>query len=276
MSGFIILEGEAPTFGLDAFNSRPMVPSSLWLESGGEQYTWTDIWFTNHIVQAIIATAVVIGLWLILSHKPKVVPSKRQWSGEYLYNVVRNGIARDILGEHYLKYVPWLLTLFTFILVNNLFGEFFVFMFPTFSKIGFAWGLAILSWVLYNAVGIKNHGFIGYFKKMTIPAGVPKPLLILIIPLEFLANFITRPITLTLRLFANLFAGHLLVLIFVAGGSWLLTYTKDNFVYNVAGGVTLLVSFGVFALELFIGFLQAYIFTILTTQYVASAHAEQH
>ena len=275
-TGLIALEGDAPSFGVEQFESRPLFPSHLWESTEGAQYTWTDIWITNHIALAVIGAALVIAFWLIVSHKMTVVPGKRQWAGEYVYNMLRNGIGRDMIGESYQKYVPWLVALFSFIVVNNWFGEFFVFMFPTFAKIGFAWGLAILTWLLYNGVGIKKYGFFKYLKKMTIPPGVPKPLLIIIIPLEFLSNFITRPITLALRLFANLFAGHLLVLIFVVGGSWLLTYSHNMPIYNIAGGLSLLISFGIFALELLVAFLQAYIFTVLTAQYVASAHAEDH
>ncbi len=275
-SGLVILEGEVPSFGVSSFNSRPLFPSDLWLTSDGAQSTWTDIWFTNHICYAVLATLIVIAFWLVVTHKMTVVPSKRQWAGEYMYNVVRNGIARDAIGENYQKYVPWLLTLFSFIVVSNFFGEFFPFMFAPFSKVGFAWALAILAWLLYNGVGIKKSGFLGHLKKMTIPEGVPKPLLILVIPLEFLSNIIVRPITLALRLFANLFAGHLVVLVFVVGGTWLLTYTNHKLIYNIAGGLSLLVSFGIFALELLVAFLQGYIFTALTAQYVASALNDKH
>jgi F-type H+-transporting ATPase subunit a len=285
--GLALLEGEVPTFGVSVFESTPLFPSAGWTAchpASGEapascatfQPAWTDIWFTNHICQAVIAAAVVLLFWLIVSRRLKVVPSKRQYVGEFLYNMLRNGVARDVIGTNYQKYVPWLVALFTFIVVNNFFGEFFLFMFPTFSKVGFAWALAILSWVLYNAVGIKKYGFGKYLKKMTMPPGVPWPLYILIIPLEFLSNFITRPITLALRLFANLFSGHLLIMIFVAGGTWLLTYTKHNLVYNLAGGLSVLISFAIFALELLVAFLQAYIFTVLTAQYVSSALSEEH
>ena len=91
--------------------------------------------------QAVIAAVLVIGFWLWMAHGQKVVPGKKQFLGEQLYNLLRNSIARDILGHEYRKYLPYLIALFTFILVNNLFGQFFLFMFPTFSKIGFptAW-----------------------------------------------------------------------------------------------------------------------------------------
>ncbi|MDU2316959.1 MAG: F0F1 ATP synthase subunit A, partial [Cutibacterium acnes] len=97
----------------------------------------------------------------------------------------------------------------------------------------------------------------------------------LIIPLEFLSNFVTRPLTLSLRLFANMVAGHLIIMIFVVGGGFLLTY-PSSIIYNVAGGLSLILSFALFALELFVGFLQAYVFTVLSAQYVASSMSEEH
>ncbi|MCL2784490.1 MAG: F0F1 ATP synthase subunit A [Propionibacteriaceae bacterium] len=284
--GLTLLEG-APSFGVEAFDSQPLFPSAQWqmchpfegeapVECANLPAVWSDVWITNHILMAIIGAALAILFWLIVSHKPKVVPSKRQWAGEYLYNMLRNGIAREIIGEGYQKFVPWLVALFSFIIINNLFGSFFLVMFPTFSVIGFAWGLALLSWLLYNIVGIRQHGFFKYVKHMIVPGDVPGPLLILIIPLEFLSNFIIRPITLGLRLFANLFAGHLLIMIFVVGGSWLLLSSEQIPIYNIAGGLSLAISFGLFALELLVAYLQAYIFTVLTAQYVASAKAETH
>ncbi len=274
---FLPLEGnEPPVFGVGAFDSRPLFPSDAWLHGAPEsQWAWTDIWVTNHVFQAVLGAVIVLAFWLLVSRNLKVVPGKFQFAGEYLYGMLRNSIARDILGHDFKAYLPYLVGLFSFILVNNLFGEFFVFMFPTFSKIGFAYGLALLSWLLYNGSGIRKYGFFGYLKRSTIPPGVPVALWPLIIPLEFLSNIVTRPITLALRLFANLFAGHLVIMVFVVGGGYLLTYA-NNLLYNVAGGVSILFSFAIFALELLVGALQAYIFTVLTAQYVASAIAEEH
>ena len=258
-------EGAAETGfppGVSSFCSRALFPGT-----GLE-------WLNNHLVQAILAAAVVIGFWLWMANAQKVVPGRKQFVGEFLYNLIRNTIARDILGHDYRRYLPYLVALFSFILVNNLFGQFFLFMFPTMSKIGYPYALALLSFVLYNAAGIAKSGFFGYLKKSTLPAGVPKALWVLIIPLEFLSNFIVRPITLALRLFANMFAGHLVVLVFVVGGTLLL---ESGEVFLIAaGGVSLLFSFAIFGLEIFVGVLQAYIFTVLTAQYVSSALAEEH
>lgn len=265
--------GEAGTGfppGVESFHSRPLFPGA-----GMD-------WLNNHLVQAILAAVVVIGFWLWVSRGQKVVPGRKQFAGEFLYNLLRNTIARDILGHDYRKFLPYLVALFSFILVNNLFGQFFLFMFPTFSKIGYAYGLAALTFLLYNGVGIYKHGFLKYLKNNTMPAGVPWWMLPLVIPLEFLSNFIIRPITLALRLFANLFGGHLLVLVFVVGGSLLLTWNegplngKPEWLLHTAGGLALIFSLAIFALELFVSVMQAYIFTVLTAQYVASALADEH
>ncbi len=270
LTGLILpLEGAAWPPGEHSFASRPLFPGVL------------PDWVNNHAAQAVIGAVLVIGFWLWMAKGQTIVPGKKQTVGELLYELIRNGIARDILGHDFRKFLPYLVALFSFILVNNLFGQFFLLMFPTFSKIGYAWGLALLSWLLYNGVGIKKWGFFGYLKHATLPAGVPKALWFLIIPLEFLSNIIVRPLTLGLRLFANLFAGHLVIMVFVVGGTLLLTATENLGGFPIpllttAGVVSLLFSFAIFALELLVGFIQAYIFTVLTAQYVASSLAEDH
>lgn len=230
--------------------------------------------FDRTTVQAIIAAVLVIGLWVWAARRLKVVPTKGQFFSEYLYDFIRNGVARDLLGHDYRKFLPYLLGLFSFVLVNNWFGQAFFFMFPTFSRVGYAYGLAILTFVIYVAVGFKKHGA-GYIRMSLLPEGVPWYLTWLIVPLEFLSNFVTRPVTLALRLFANLFAGHLVVMVFVLGGAFLLQYPHNLF-YNISGGVSLLFSFAILFLELFVGALQAYIFTVLTAQYISSSLADSH
>lgn len=237
---------------------------------------WWDqpAWINKPFIQVVIGAALVIIVWLIAARRLKVLPSKGQFFWEYVYDFIRNGVARDALGHDFRRYLPYLLGLFSFIWVNNMFGLFPFFMFPTFSNVGYAWGLALLSWVIYNGAGIARHGG-KYFKNSLFPAGVPWPLYILITPIELLSNFLVRPLTLGLRLFGNLFAGHLVVLVFVVGGAYLLTEAHGAF-YKFAGGMSLLFSFAIFALELLVGTLQAYIFTVLTAQYVASSLAEEH
>ncbi|MGC4151723.1 MAG: F0F1 ATP synthase subunit A [Propionicimonas sp.] len=267
------MEGDAHGWppGVHSFDSRPLFPGL------GEEWAWLN----NHLIQAIIGAALVIGFWLWMAKGQQVVPGRKQFLGESLYNLLRNSIARDILGHDFRKFLPYLVALFSFILVNNLFGQLFLFMFPTFSKIGYAYGLAILSYIVYNAAGIAKYGFGSYLRRMTLPEGVPVALWPLIIPLEFLSNFIVRPVTLAMRLFGNLFAGHLVIMVFVVGGSMLLTMTEPTAGFgvpllNAAGVVSLLFSLAIFALEILVAVLQAYIFTVLTAQYISSAIAEEH
>ena len=247
--------------GVESFASRPLFP--------GAGIDWLD----NSVAQAFLGLLIALAFWFIVAHNQKIVPGKRQFVGEFLYSMLRNTIARDILGPDFRRFLPYLVAMFTFILVNNWFGELFIFMFPTFSRIGFPYALALLTWIIYNAVGIQKFGPLGYLKKTTLPAGVPPALWVLIIPLEFLSNVIVRPVTLALRLFANMFGGHLVVLVFVLGGTYLI---QLGIPYAFAGGASLLLSFAILGLEVFIGALQAYIFTVLTAQYIASALADEH
>ena len=226
-------------------------------------------WITKPMLQLVIAAILVIGFWLIAARNVKVVPSKFQYFAEFLYNFIRNSVGRDIVGHDYKKWTPYLVGVFTFVLLNNWFGEFFLFMYPSFATVGHAYGMAFISVIVYVIAGVGAHKW-GYLKAVLIPPGVPKALWALIIPMEILSVFITRPLTLSIRLFANMFAGHLLVLVFVVGGGYLLT-VEGNLVYNIAGVISCVIGLAMLCLELFLGGLQAYIFTILNGNYIGSS-----
>lgn len=231
-------------------------------------------WVTKPMLQAVIAAILVIALWVFIAHRLRTVPGKTQYIMEFLYDFIRNGVGRDVLGPGFRPYIGVLVGLFTYILVNNWFGEFFLFMFPTMSNIGYSWGAVAMVLVIYVSAGFRKHGM-GYLRHALIPAGVPWCLYPIIVPVEFLSNFVTRPLTLAVRLFANMFAGHLTIIVFVVGGTYLLTQA-DGLMLNIGGAFSLLFSFVMLLFELFIGFLQAYIFTILTAQYISSSISEGH
>jgi F-type H+-transporting ATPase subunit a len=225
----------------------------------------------------ILAAIIVFVFFSVTSSKRALVPTKGQFLGEQAYAFVRNDIAEDIIGPRdFKKYVPLLVTLFFFLLVNNLFGLIPVLQFSPFSHSGFAYALAGMVWILYNAVGIGRHGFFGYLKLTTVPAGVPVWILPLLVPLEFLSNIIVRPITLSLRLFANMFAGHLLLLLFATGGEYLLIHATGNIILKPAGVLSFVLGVAVGFLELIVAVLQAYVFTLLTAQYIAGSLASEH
>ncbi len=226
----------------------------------------------------LILGAIVAFVFLrVTSRKSAIVPSKGQYLGEQAYEFVRNGIARDIIGEKaFLRYTPLLVSLFFFVIVNNLFGVVPFLSFSPFSKASFAYGLALLVWLIYNGVGVMDKGLIGYLKHTTIPVGVPGWILPLLIPLEFLSNILIRPVTLSLRLFANMFAGHLLIILFSTGGAYLLIDATGSPVFKPAGVLAYVLGVLVGFLEVVVAVLQAYVFTLLTAQYISGALASEH
>lgn len=225
---------------------------------------------------AILSAMIVFGALYAASRKAAIVPSRLQYAGEQGYDFVRNGIARDSIGSaDFMKFVPYLVSLFFFVLVNNLFGIIPFIQFPTMSRISFVYGLTAITWITYNLAGILRHGVGGYFKLQSVPAGVNGPVLLLIIPLEFISNILVRPITLALRLFANMFAGHLLLILFTLGGQYLV-FESGNGLHAPVGIIAWILAIAVSFLEILIQFLQAYVFALLTAMYIGGALAEEH
>jgi len=235
-----------------------------------------ELGITKPMVLVMLSAIVVVGAFYLMAKPAAVVPGRMQFAGEMVYGFVRNGIARDNIGSaQYRPFVPYLFALFLFVLINNFYGLIPFLQFPSMSHIGYPLGIAILSWLIYNGVGISKHGFVGYLKHETVPSGMKGPILLLLVPLEFMSNILLRPITLTLRLFATMFAGHLLLILFALGGEYLLLHS-DPILNKAAGGVSILLALAISFLEILIMFLQAYVFTLLTAMYVGEALADEH
>lgn len=230
---------------------------------------------TKPMLQLALSVILIFVFFYYASRKRAMVPGKLQYVGEMGYGFVRNGLARDNIGsEHFMRFVPFLVSMFFFILVNNYFGLIPFIQFPTASRSGVAYTLAIIAWLVYNAVGVQKHGFLGYLKHQTVPSGVKGPVLILLIPLEFFSNILVRPVTLALRLFANMFAGHILLLLFALGGEYLIA--EMGGIYIGAGFVAFVMFMLISVLELLVMALQAYVFVLLTAMYIAGAIADEH
>ncbi|MET0766427.1 MAG: F0F1 ATP synthase subunit A [Aeromicrobium sp.] len=231
---------------------------------------------TKPMVLVALSVVIIVALFYTMARPAAVVPGRMQFAGELVYGFVRNGIARENIGSHeYKKYVPFLFSLFLFVLVNNFYGIIPLIQFPTMSHIGYPLSIAVLAWLVYNGAGIAKKGFFGYLKHETVPAGMKGPILLLLVPLEFLSNILLRPVTLTLRLFATMFAGHLLVILFSLGGEYLLLHS-DPLLNKVAGVFSVVLAIGISFLEILIMFLQAYVFTLLTSMYISEAIADEH
>jgi F-type H+-transporting ATPase subunit a len=230
---------------------------------------------TRPAVVLLISVALTSWWLLATTRRVAVVPSKGQYFTESVYGLVRNSVARDIIGSHdFLKFVPLLFTMFVLILVNNLFGITPLFSFPTMSRIGFPVALMLVVFVLYHVLGVRKHGLAGYFKSL-MPAGLPVWMVPIIYPLELLTYFFTRPVTLALRLFGNMFAGHLLLLLFITGGDYLVLHS-GNLGLQATGLFSWVMAFVMTVFEILVEFLQAYIFTLLAAMYIAGSLAEEH
>ena len=229
---------------------------------------------TQPIVQLALAAVIVFVFFWAAARRGSLVPSRLQFAGEEMYGLVRNSMSRDLIGSHdFMRFTPYLFTLFFFILVNNFFSSVPGIQFPTFSRASMAYALAGVSWLIYNYVGVRKHGFVGYLKLQTVPSGVSPVMYPLLVPLEFFSNIVVRPITLALRLFANMFAGHLLIILFSTGGLFLIQHGGIGY---VAGPVAWILFLAVCFLELLVQFLQAYVFTLLNAMYISGALADEH
>jgi F-type H+-transporting ATPase subunit a len=229
-------------------------------------------WFTKVTALVWVAAAIIIIFFLVSYRKPQLVPTKKQWLAESAYGFVRNNIAVEMIGPRGVAFAPYLTTLFAFVLVNNFFGIVPLIQISPNSHIAFPAILAVISYVMFIAVGIRHHGFVKYFKNALIPPA-PWFILPLLIPIEFFSNFLVRPFSLAVRLFANMFAGHMLLLVFTLGGfaminanAWLAPVSVVSWVMTIA------LTF----LEFLVICLQAYVFTVLTASYVQGALADEH
>jgi F-type H+-transporting ATPase subunit a len=228
-------------------------------------------WFTKITLLLWLSVAILIIFFLVSYRKPQLVPSKKQWLAESLYGFVRNNIAVDMIGKEGVRFAPYLTTLFSFILVMNLWGIVPVAQLSPMSHIAFPAILAVISYVLFLYVGFKKHG-IGYLKVVLVP---PAPWFILpiLVPIEFFSNLIVRPFSLAVRLFANMFASHMLLLVFTLGGFAMI---NANALLAPVSVLSWLMTIALTFLDFAIICLQAYIFTVLTASYIQGSLAEGH
>ncbi|MDY5584639.1 MAG: F0F1 ATP synthase subunit A [Arcanobacterium sp.] len=223
----------------------------------------------NRIILVRMIAVFVIALIMVLyAKRAKLVPGRAQSFVESIIDFSRVQIGHEILGEeHAKKYQPMLLTLFVGILFMNLTGVIPGLQIAGTSLIGMPLIYALFAYFGFIVAGLKERGP-KFFKEQLMPPGVPAPLYVIMIPLEFLSNFILRPITLTVRLLANMVAGHFVLVLCFVGTHYL--YLQLSGVMGIGlGTATLLVGTIFVVFELFVGALQAYIFAMLSAAYIS-------
>ncbi|EDY47054.1 ATP synthase a chain [Streptomyces clavuligerus] len=235
-------------------------------------FTVNGFEFTKPMLLAFVSSILVVGFFWAAFGKAKLVPGKLQMIGEAGYDFVRRGVVYEIIGKKDgEKYVPLMVSLFFFVWLLNLWSIIPLAQFPVTSLIAFPAGLALIVYVTWVSLTFKKHGFAGGWKNIL---GYDKnlgPILPLVMILEFFSNLIIRPFTHAVRLFANMFAGHMLIVMFSLATWYLMS--GIGFVYAGASFVMVMV---MIVFELFIQAVQAYVFVLLASSYIQGALSEHH
>jgi F-type H+-transporting ATPase subunit a len=228
--------------------------------------------FDKPMLLVLLSTIIVLAFFWAAFRKPQLVPRGVQNLGELGILFVRDQVLRPQMGKKGDNWLPFLSALFFFIWINNIFGVIPVLYFPATARFEYPAFLTVMVWVLYMGIGMRKQGPLRYLKNMSVPSGAPLWILPLLAPFEFLSNVFIRPFTLSVRLWANMLAGHVLLLVFSLATWYLLTWSYE-LVFSAASFVILIALTG---LELLIQLLQAFIFVTLTSLYISGAYETAH
>ena len=243
---------------------------------------WTDIaaddslFAINKIVLLyLLAAALTLLLFWLGGRRRELVPTGAQNVAEASLDFIDNGIILQTIGPEGLhkKWIqPFLTSVFFFVFFTNITEVIPFIQMPANARMAMPATLALLVWLLFNGVGVMNQGLGGYLRSSLFPPGVPKALYLLVTPIEFVSTFLVRPFSLAVRLFANMLAGHILLVTFsvLSAALWVAAWYAA-FLPLPALMLVFLTGF-----EILVAFLQAYIFTILAAVYIGGAMHPEH
>jgi F-type H+-transporting ATPase subunit a len=235
----------------------------------GFLFEGTPLEVNKTVLLILISSLLILVIFIGGGRKKALRPGPVQNVVEMTYEFIDNGITKDVVGHDAGRYTPFLGSLFLFILFLNFWEVIPFLQFPPTSRMAVPGFLAIMVYVLYLVVGFKNQGF-KYLTGHLFPPGVPLALYILVTPIEFVQLFLVRPFSLAVRLLANMMAGHILL----TALALLTAYALKNAPIIAIG--PFLLNVGVTGFEILVGFLQAYIFTLLTAVYLGDALHPEH
>ena len=240
---------------------------------------WPDFVFEgtpyafNKTVLIYFAAAILSAAFFFAAgRRAQLVPRGVQNVAESSLEFVRDGIILQTIGPEGMRYLPFLTAMFFFIFFANIFEVVPFIQFPANASFAVPLVLAGVVWIIFNAVGIAKQGPIGYLKNSLFPPGVPKPLYILVTPIELVSIFLVRPFSLAIRLFANMLAGHLILATFALLCAALFSASLLVVILPFSFGLLIALT----AFEILVAGLQAFIFTILTGVYVGSSMHPDH
>jgi F-type H+-transporting ATPase subunit a len=243
-----------------------------------EVIRWRDLFPSFNKVALIAILAVLIGtmIYLIAAHRdPMVAPTGVRNVAEVGVEFIEDQIVMQTIGRDGLGWTPFLLTLFIFVYLCNLPGVIPILQFPATARMAIPFFLALIVWLVYNVVGFKHNG-LRYLTGMLWPRNVPVAMRPLVGLIEFLSNIILRPFSLAVRLFANMLAGHMLLVTFALLANALLFAETKQLLLKPLTILPIFMLLFLTAFEILVGLLQAYIFTILTGVYIGLAAHPEH
>jgi F-type H+-transporting ATPase subunit a len=221
-----------------------------------------DFSFTNSAAYMLISVLLVAALMILFVDRNATVPGRMQSMAETAYEFIA-GMVRDAAGQSGMKFFPLVFTLFMFILICNLVGL-IPYTFTVTSHIIITVSLAMLVFLTVIVTGFAKNGT--HFLKLFVPSGVPIYILPLVVAIEII-SFLSRPISHSVRLFANMLAGHITLKVF--GGFVVMLLGAGG--WAVLSPLPFIFMVGLMALELLVAFLQAYVFAMLTCMYINDA-----
>jgi F-type H+-transporting ATPase subunit a len=217
----------------------------------------------------MLFAAVVISLFFIIAAQGKVVPGRVQAFGEILYDLADKGLTGPMIGDRGRPFLPYVFTLFSLIAVLDISGL-VPGSFTVTSQLSVTATLAVMTFVIVVIVGFMRNG-IGFYK-LFVPGGIHPLMLFILVPIEFI-SFMVRPVTLSMRLFGNMIGGHVVMYMFasfvVGMGAWAIHTGGLGYLGFIGSGLSLFMVIALFALELIVAFLQAFVFAALTCTYLS-------
>jgi F-type H+-transporting ATPase subunit a len=241
-----------------------------WPGFAGTEGEWYE--FNKVALVCMIAAGLSLSIF-ILGNKKQLVPTGAQNLAEITVEFVEQQLIEPTIGHTSKRWLaPFMTSLFLYIFFTNIFEVIPIIQMPANARIALPMFLALLCYVLYHGAGFKEHGPIGYLKHSLIPPGVPVFLLPLVALIEFVSKFLVQPFSHTVRLFANLLAGHILLVTFAVLSASL--WTTQWYVIFLPLPAFAMVFFTAF--EVMVSFLQAYVFTLLFGVYYGAATSHEH
>ena len=231
---------------------------------------------TRTVVLIVLAGLIAIALMYFGLRRKRAVPGRFQTAIEGLVGFIRDEVAIGIIGPDGAKYFPYLLSIFMFILIANMFEITPFVNFPVTSRMALPASLAALTWMIFIAAGFKRQGF-RYVADIIWPPGVPTALKPLVGVIEFVSTFLVRPFSLAVRLFANMVAGHvMLTLLLTTAFVSIVTIGEIGITKGLFGFAWWLLGLAIFLFEIVVILLQAYIFTLLSAVYIETSINPAH